>query len=133
MINQEHNMKLARHKMGQASGAFSFCVLTSGCIVGPTVPPLSFPHTPSCRTFQDTERIVHIAFPDDKRLRYLGDGLWRATLRPVNFFTISATPVTDVRWGASTLLERNLDFSAFLMLRALLIGGVLRRVCNDVT
>ena len=46
----------------------------------------------------DTHRVVRVVFPDSGRLQYQGDQTWRARLRPVTFFTISATPVCDLRY-----------------------------------
>lgn len=46
---------------------------------------------------KETERIVKITFPDSSRVNYLGDNLWRARLRPVTFFTVTATPFCDVK------------------------------------
>ena len=46
---------------------------------------------------KETERIVKITFPDSSRINYLGDNIWRARLRPVTFFTITAIPFCDVK------------------------------------
>lgn len=45
-----------------------------------------------------TERIVGVAFPDKSRIMRLDSELWRVNLKPVTFFTISATPVCDLRY-----------------------------------
>ena len=49
------------------------------------------------------DSIVRVVFPDPNRLQYLGDQAygdqaWRARLRPVSCFTISATQVCDLRY-----------------------------------
>ena len=46
----------------------------------------------------DAHRVVRVVFPDSKWLRYKGLQTWRARLRPVSFSTISATPVSDLRY-----------------------------------
>lgn len=46
---------------------------------------------------KETERIVKITFPDSSRVNYLGDNFWRARLRPVTFFTVTAIPFCDVK------------------------------------
>ena len=46
----------------------------------------------------DAHRVVCVVFPDSKRLQYQGHQTWRARLRPVSFPTISATPVSDLRY-----------------------------------
>lgn len=46
---------------------------------------------------KEVERIVKITFPDSARIRFLGDSTWRATLKPVHFFHLSATPACDIR------------------------------------
>jgi hypothetical protein len=46
---------------------------------------------------KETERIVKITFPDSSRINYLGDNVWRARLRPVTFFTVTAIPFCDVK------------------------------------
>lgn len=46
---------------------------------------------------KETERIVKITFPDTSRINYLGDNVWRARLRPVTFFTITAIPFCDLK------------------------------------
>eukprot|EP00897_Mesotaenium_endlicherianum_P007963 jgi/Mesen1/7195/ME000371S06277 len=45
----------------------------------------------------NVERVVNVAFPDRKRLQLLAPNTWRARLKPVTFFSISATPVCDLR------------------------------------
>lgn len=46
---------------------------------------------------KEVERIVKVTFPDSARIRFLGDSTWRATLKPVSFFNLSATPACDIR------------------------------------
>eukprot|EP01018_Ginkgo_biloba_P001422 Gb_31330 [translate_table: standard] len=46
---------------------------------------------------KEIERIVHVTFPDSARIKYVGDNVWRARLRPVTFFSITATPFCDVK------------------------------------
>lgn len=46
---------------------------------------------------KEVERIVKVTFPDSARIRFLGDSTWRATLKPVSFFSLSATPACDIR------------------------------------
>eukprot|EP00249_Psilotum_nudum_P003877 c17377_g1_i3 orf=349-1266(+) len=46
---------------------------------------------------KETERIVRVTFPDSGRIQYLGECVWRARLKPVTFFTISATPFCDLK------------------------------------
>ena len=46
---------------------------------------------------QQVERVVRVCFPDSRRLRFLGGDSWRATLRPVTFFSFSAVPTCTVR------------------------------------
>lgn len=46
---------------------------------------------------KEVDRVVKITFPDSSRIQYLGDSIWRAQLRPVTFFSLSASPVCDIR------------------------------------
>eukprot|EP00250_Pteridium_aquilinum_P007056 c16851_g1_i1 orf=103-864(+) len=46
---------------------------------------------------KEVERVVKVTFPDSARIRSLGDSTWRATLKPVSFFNLSATPACDIR------------------------------------
>ncbi|KAI5063007.1 hypothetical protein GOP47_0022172 [Adiantum capillus-veneris] len=46
---------------------------------------------------KEVERIVKVTFPDSARISFLGDSTWRATLKPVSFFSLSATPACDIR------------------------------------
>ncbi|GJP36892.1 hypothetical protein CLOM_g21355 [Closterium sp. NIES-68] len=45
----------------------------------------------------ETERIVRVVFPDSKRLARVDEDLWRVLMRPVTFFSISATPICLLR------------------------------------
>lgn len=46
---------------------------------------------------KETERIVRITFPDSSRIKYLGDNVWQAQLKPVSFFTVTANPFCDLK------------------------------------
>ncbi|KAJ7519962.1 hypothetical protein O6H91_20G061500 [Diphasiastrum complanatum] len=46
---------------------------------------------------QEVERVVKITFPDSARIQYLGNSSWRSRLRPITFFSVSATPVCDLK------------------------------------
>ena len=49
---------------------------------------------------EHVDRFVKVTFPDSARIRFLGDSTWRATLKPVRFFHLSATPLCDLRYAA---------------------------------
>ncbi|KAH9300323.1 hypothetical protein KI387_011906 [Taxus chinensis] len=46
---------------------------------------------------KQVDRIVKITFPDSSRIKYLGDNVWQARLKPVTFFTITAISSCDVK------------------------------------
>jgi hypothetical protein len=41
--------------------------------------------------------VVRVTFPDSSRIKYLGDSKWQSRLRPVTFFSLSATPCVELR------------------------------------
>lgn len=47
---------------------------------------------------KETERVVQVTFPDSSRIEYMGDQKWRSRLRPITFFSISATPIVEMRY-----------------------------------
>ncbi|XP_057864189.1 uncharacterized protein LOC131072138 isoform X2 [Cryptomeria japonica] len=57
---------------------------------------------------KQTDRIVKITFPDSSRIKYLGDNVWQARLKPVTFFTLTANSSCDVKFDASRMnMQRN--------------------------
>ncbi|KAH7297072.1 hypothetical protein KP509_26G051900 [Ceratopteris richardii] len=60
------------------------------------VPFKSGPFPPE-QYVREVERVVNVTFPDSARICYIGDSTWRATLKPVTFFSLSATPACDIR------------------------------------
>ncbi|XP_024526253.1 uncharacterized protein LOC112344916 [Selaginella moellendorffii] len=46
---------------------------------------------------KEVDRIVRVAFPDSSRIEFVGNSTWRSRLRPVTFFSVSATPVCYLR------------------------------------
>jgi hypothetical protein len=52
---------------------------------------------PASNYLKETERVVRVTFPDSSRIKYLGDSKWQSRLRPVTFFSLSATPCVELR------------------------------------
>ncbi|CAK9872082.1 unnamed protein product [Sphagnum jensenii] len=52
---------------------------------------------PASNYLKETERVVRVTFPDSARIKYLGDSKWQSRLRPVTFFSLSATPCVELR------------------------------------
>lgn len=60
---------------------------------------------PAVEYLNELERVVKVTFPDSARITYLGDSIWRTRLKPITFFTLSATPVCDIKSVPSSMYQ----------------------------
>lgn len=46
---------------------------------------------------KEVDRVVKLTFPDSSRMKYMGQNLYRLQILPITFFTLTATPLCDIK------------------------------------